>query len=96
MDLANRLAIYGYKGDLDDFDWILTSVWARNGYMDHFSTVEFFLCHPTSSVAFCKHVRKKAVLDEDQILDCEILLRLLNIRKNGILKRYTKLIINRP
>jgi hypothetical protein len=84
LDLANRLAIYGWKQELEDFDRLLAKVWweGEAHYAHIFITVEMMLHHCTKARNFCDDVRRQANL---WIEDYEILLRLTNIRKNNFL-----------
>lgn len=83
LDIANRLAIYGYKKELEDFDYLLAHAWWGYGFADSFGTVEMLLHNPTVALEFCSSVRRDAELPD--LLENEILLRLTNIRKKGFL-----------
>ena len=82
LDMANRLAIYGYKKELEDFDDVLADEWWRH-YEELFGTVEMLLHNPTDALKFVAAVRLRAELPD--LLENEILLRLTNIRKSGFL-----------
>lgn len=82
LDIANRLAIYGYKKELEDFDAILADEWWRH-YESRFSTVETLLHHPTQAIEFVQTIRYRVGLAD--FLEEEVLLRLTNIRKSGFL-----------
>lgn len=83
LDIANRLAIYGYKHELEDFDNTLAYAWWTYGYADQFGTVEMLLHHPDVALEFCSSVRRDTEVPD--LLANEILLRLTNIRKSGFL-----------
>lgn len=85
LDFANRLAIYGYKGGVEDFDNILAVVWFEHGYNNTYSTVERFLCFPMDSVTFCNEVK---TLLKIHMRDDEILQRLMQLRKNKFLQEW--------
>ena len=85
LDFANRLAIYGYKHELEDFDNIIATVWNTVGFHKTFKTVERLLCDPIKSMEFCSSVKRLAKIYLD---DEEILTRLLQLRKSKFLKRW--------
>lgn len=83
LDIANRLAIYGYKKELEDFDYELAKVWWCDGFAEQFGTVEMMLHHPFAALRFCDAIQdhlKLRIMPQH-----EILLRLTNIRKSGFL-----------
>jgi len=81
MDIANRLALIGYMGELQDFDNILARLWWSDYEIAH-STVEAMLHHCMVARQFCDEVRRQAQIWCE---DSEILSRLTNIRKSGFL-----------
>lgn len=83
LDIANRLAIYGWKLELVDFDEALANLWWVQFESTH-NTVEMMLHHPKAALSFCDKLRKYISLPD--MPDEEILLRLTNIRKNNFLK----------
>ncbi|MEA1999808.1 MAG: hypothetical protein U9N61_10885 [Euryarchaeota archaeon] len=82
LDIANRLAIYGYKGEIDDFDELLADEWWRH-YAAKFRTVENMLHSPTEALKYVETIRLRAEVAD--LLEDEILLRLTNIRKSQFL-----------
>lgn len=82
LDIANRLAIYGYKDDLEDFDTILAKTWWAS-FEATFDSVERLLYSPKEAIRFCKNIRIETALPN--LADHEILLRLSNIRKSRFL-----------
>lgn len=82
MDFGNRLAIYGFVGELEDFDNVLIEDWLKT-YKVKFNTVEVFLCHPSTAATFAYRI--KCTLGLPNMPTHEILLRLMNIRKRGLL-----------
>lgn len=83
LDFANRLAIYGYTKEVEDFDNEIIKLWKKS-YGEEFVTVEYLLCTPEISLTFCEEIRDKTGVIT--ICNQEILLRLLNLRKRGLLK----------
>lgn len=82
MDIGNRLAIYGWKQETEDFKLLLAKVWQDNGYKRKFRNVEQLLFQPTfGSLPFVADVRKESKL-YDKIAEEEILQTLSNFRKN--------------
>ena len=82
FDIANRLALMGYMGELEDFDNLLANLWWSD-YEPVHGTVEMMLHHCTVSRNFCDEIRRRAQIWCE---DSEVLLRLTNLRKNGFLK----------
>jgi hypothetical protein len=82
LDIANRLAIYGYKQELEDFDAVLAALWWAD-YEPVHRTVEMMLHYPYCALSFCDSVRNRIELPE--LENSEVLLRLTNIRKSGYL-----------
>lgn len=87
LDFGNRLAIYGYKDEVEDFDNILKQVWCSTGYefSKNYNTVENFLYYPKETIIFCDIVRGRAGCDS-KLPNFEILKRLMNLRKKNFLK----------
>lgn len=83
LDLANRLAIYGWKLELEDFDIQLAKLWWSK-FESWYSTIEMLLHHPKAAASLCDKLRDHICLPD--IMDHEILLRLTNIRKSGFLR----------
>jgi hypothetical protein len=83
LDIANRLAIYGYKKELEDFDYELAKIWWEHSFAKTYGTVEMLLHHPFAALNFVIAVRKATELGD--MPEHEILLRLTNIRKSGYL-----------
>lgn len=83
LDFANRLAIYGYKKEVEDFDFLLAETWWCDGYEELHKTIETMLHNCLSARSFCNKIRLSTSIP---IADHEILLHLTNIRKSGFLK----------
>jgi len=81
MDLNNRLAIYGYRYELEEFDALLSKTWWVT-YQPQFKTVERMLQHPTHAIQYCNTIRELARIwiNEDEVLG-----RLMNLRKSKYL-----------
>ena len=83
FDIANRLALMGYMGELKDFDNLLADLWWKDtSYESTHHTVEMMLHHCTVARSFCDEIRRRAQIWCE---DSEVLLRLTNIRKSGFL-----------
>jgi hypothetical protein len=80
LDLGNRLAIYGWKKDTEDFRLLLSKVWHKKGYKNKYKNVEQLLYHPSlGSIPFVSDVRKESKIN---IPEQEVLQTLNNHRKN--------------
>ena len=86
FDLAHRLTLYGYTGDIEDFDRTLGKLWcATVKDTMAITSVETLLQHPMLARCFCDDVRREANI---WVEDDEILLRLTNLRKNNYLSTF--------
>jgi len=83
MKISDRLAIYGWKKETEDFFFEVARLWWRD-YEPKHTTVEQFLFHPTECMEFCAIIRHRTSIrmPEDEILRC-----LSNLRKDKYLER---------
>lgn len=81
FDIGNRLSIYGWKHEEEDFFFLLAKVFFKSG----FRNVEQLLFNPSKgSLPFVEKVKELSKMSE--IPEDEILHTLSNLRKNGYLK----------
>ena len=76
MKIGDRLAIYGWKEDTDEFFDLAVKIFRSTG----FPNVEQFLFNPIKALNFCYEVRSCSGV---VISDEELLQMLMNLRKRG-------------
>ena len=91
FDIGNRLAIYGWGKETDDFFYVVAKVWFRGladsneyrTFADHYRNVEQLLFHAEDAIKFAGQV--KDVTGLAAIPTDEVLHTLSNLRKNKYL-----------
>jgi hypothetical protein len=86
FNIGDRLAIYGWKRETEDFFFVIACLWWRE-YESKYSTVEQMLFEPTDCINFCNSIRVNSGID---IPNNEILRTLCNLRKGKYLMRVEK------
>ena len=93
FDIGNRLAIYGWAKDTEEFFYIIATVWykgyhplapSEEPFAQRFRNVEQLLFHAEEALNFCIEVRQASKLT--RIPTNEILQTLNNLRKNKYLE----------
>jgi hypothetical protein len=84
FDIGNRLSIYGWKLDEEDFFFLMAKIWWCKGFSDRYRNVEQMLFHPSGgTLPFVQAVRLESGLNMPEE---EILQTLSNLRKNKYLE----------